>query len=50
MSKLPALKAHDLIKVLEGLGFKRIRTKGSHVFFKHFDGRTTLVPSHGERT
>jgi len=31
MSKLPALKARDLINILEGLGFKRIRTKGSHI-------------------
>ncbi|MFH1584957.1 MAG: type II toxin-antitoxin system HicA family toxin [Patescibacteria group bacterium] len=24
-----------------------MRQKGSHVFFKHQDGRTTLVPRHG---
>lgn len=47
MSKLPALKARDLIRVLEGLGFRRVRAKGSHIFFKHSDGRITLVPSHG---
>lgn len=47
MSKLPALKARDLIRVLEGLGFRRVRAKGFHIFFKHSDSRTTLVPSHG---
>ena len=28
------------------MGFKVIRWKGSHVFLKHFDGRTTVVPVH----
>lgn len=44
--KLPMLKARDIIRVLNLLGFKRIRQKGSHIFFEHIDGRTTLVPSH----
>ena len=45
-AKLPILKARDIIRVLNFLGFKKIRQKGSHVFFEHTDGRTTLVPSH----
>ena len=40
------LKARDIIRVLNLLGFKKIRQRGSHIFFKHIDGRTTLVPSH----
>ena len=28
------------------LGFARIRQKGSHVFYRHPDGRTTTVPHH----
>lgn len=44
--KLPMLKARDIIRVLNLLGFKKIRQKGSHIFFEHIDGRTTLVPSH----
>ncbi|MEK7076515.1 MAG: type II toxin-antitoxin system HicA family toxin [Patescibacteria group bacterium] len=40
------LKARDIIRVLNLLGFKKIRQKGSHIFFEHIDGRTTLVPSH----
>ena len=47
MSRLPAVKAKDLMKVLRGLGFEEVRQKGSHLFFQHPDGRTTLVPIHG---
>lgn len=45
--KIPALKARDVIRVFKILGFSEVRTKGSHIFFKHPDGRTTLVPKHG---
>ena len=44
--RLPALKARDIMRVLHLLGFEQIRQKGSHVFFQHPDGRTTLVPRH----
>jgi len=36
-------------KVLVALGFQITRQKGSHVFFRHPDGRTTAVPSHPGR-
>jgi predicted RNA binding protein YcfA (HicA-like mRNA interferase family) len=36
-------------KLLFLLGFKRIRQKGSHVFYGHPDGRTTTVPHHKGR-
>jgi len=36
-------------KLLYLLGFERIRQKGSHVFYKHPDGRTTTVPHHRGR-
>ena len=47
MNRLPILKARDLIKILKKLGFEEMRQKGSHLFFQHNDGRTTLVPIHG---
>ena len=47
MNRLPILKARDLIKILKKLGFEEMRQKGSHLFFQHRDGRTTLVPIHG---
>ncbi len=44
--KLPVLSGEELIKILKKMGFKVIRQKGSHVFLKHLDGRTTVVPIH----
>ena len=50
MVKLPLLTARELSNVLETAGFKRVRQKGSHVFFRHPDGRTTIVPNNpGEK-
>ena len=46
MEKLPQLDAIKLSKILKKLGFKFLRQKGSHMFFKHSDGRTTVVPNH----
>ena len=46
MSRLPIIKPQKLIKILTKLGFRKIRQEGSHVFFKHPDGRTTVVPLH----
>lgn len=45
--RLPMLKARDVVRVLEKLNFRAVRQKGSHLFFMHTDGRTTLVPIHG---
>ena len=45
--KLPMLKARDVMRVLRLFGFSPIRQSGSHIFFQHTDGRTTLVPRHG---
>lgn len=44
--KIPLLKAKDVVKVLEKLGFEFKRQKGSHMFFEHSDGRTTVIPNH----
>jgi len=44
--KLPVLSADELAKILKKIGFELIRQKGSHMFFKHPDGRTTVVPRH----
>jgi len=46
MTHLPILKAKDLIKILGEIGFREMRQRGSHLFFQHPDGRTTLVPIH----
>ena len=49
MSKLPLLSSVELCKILKKLGFDEIRQKGSHKYFKHTDGRATVVPMHGNR-
>ena len=46
MAKLPLITANALIKIIKKLSFKFIRQKGSHMFFQHSDGRTTLIPNH----
>ncbi|HEY8499914.1 MAG TPA: type II toxin-antitoxin system HicA family toxin [Clostridia bacterium] len=48
MSKLTIIPSKDMAKILETLGFKEIRQKGSHKIYKHMDGRTTVIPFHGE--
>jgi predicted RNA binding protein YcfA (HicA-like mRNA interferase family) len=50
MSKLPLLTALDLSKIIKTMGFELKRQKGSHMFFQHADGRTTVLPNHpGEK-
>ena len=49
MSKLPQLSAVELIKILSKIGFKILRQEGSHIFLRHDDGRTTVVPNHPGR-
>lgn len=46
MTQLPNLKARKLIKIIQKFGFAKVRQEGSHIFFKHPDGRTTVVPFH----
>ena len=46
MSRLPILTGLEVIKILEKVGFKTVRQKGSHVFLKHQDNRTTIIPVH----
>lgn len=46
MSGLSPIKSRNLIKIFNKLGFLERRQKGSHVFFSHPDGRTTVIPVH----
>lgn len=45
---LNAIKTEKLIRILKKIGFREIRQKGSHKFFEHEDGRTTVIPLHYE--
>lgn len=46
MPKLRPAKPEEVQRVLEKLGFQRIRQSGSHVVYRHPDGRWTTVPLH----
>jgi len=50
MTRLPRLRAKQLIRALERAGFQVERTRGSHSRLKHPDGRVTSVPSHAGET
>ena len=47
MTKLPLLEAREVTRMLVKLGFELKRQEGSHMFFEHPDGRTTVIPNHG---
>jgi len=49
MSKLPMANFKTMDKILRRLGFDAVRQKGSYVFYRHADGRTTTLPNHGNR-
>ncbi|KYK32687.1 MAG: type II toxin-antitoxin system HicA family toxin [Theionarchaea archaeon] len=49
MTKLKLINARKMEKLLLKFGFKKVRQKGSHVFYRHPDGRYTTVPHHRGR-
>jgi predicted RNA binding protein YcfA (HicA-like mRNA interferase family) len=46
MSRLPTINPSLMVKFLKEMGFKKSRQRGSHIFFRHVDGRTATVPFH----
>ena len=49
MSRLPVVNFKKMEKILFHLGFVAVRQKGSHIFYRHPDGRTTTLPNHPGR-
>jgi len=49
VTKLILIDAAKMEKLLFKLGFKKVRQKGSHVFYRHPNGRYTTVPHHKGR-
>jgi len=47
--KVPIIKVKLLEKFLFYLGFEVKRQSGSHVFYRHPDGRYTTLPHHGNQ-
>jgi predicted RNA binding protein YcfA (HicA-like mRNA interferase family) len=50
MTKLPRITGKEIVAALQKAGFKVVRTKGSHYFLRHDDGKTTVVPVHAGET
>jgi predicted RNA binding protein YcfA (HicA-like mRNA interferase family) len=46
MTRLPALKAREVAKGLQALGFEKVRQKGSHAIYHHPDCRRAPLPVH----
>ena len=46
--KLPRLTASQIIKVLEKLGFEKVRSSGSHLIYRNEVGLRATVPFHGK--
>lgn len=46
MPKLPVIKAKELIKILNRLGFFKFHQVGSHAQFKNKENRKITVPVH----
>lgn len=49
MSSVPVLKPREVCRILEALGFILARQRGSHMQYRHPDGRCTTVPNHPGR-
>lgn len=44
MTRLPVLSGKEVYKALIKMGFKPLRQKGSHLYIRHPDGRSIVVP------
>ena len=50
MTKLPPLKAREVVRGLQTMGFEKVRQTGSHAIFHHQDCRRAPVPIHPAKT
>ena len=50
MSRLPGVTGQEIVRALSRVGFEVVRQRGSHLFLKHADGRSTVVPIHSGET
>jgi predicted RNA binding protein YcfA (HicA-like mRNA interferase family) len=49
VTRIPIVDFKKMEKVIINLGFQNTRTKGSHFFYRHPNGRTTTIPNHPGR-
>ena len=45
--RFPTIRSRECVRGLQRLGFEVVRQTGSHIRFRHPDGRAATVPSHG---
>ena len=50
MTRLPSLRAREVVKGLQALGFDRVRQRGSHAIFHHEDCRRAPISIHPTKT
>ena len=50
MVSLPKITGRKLINVLQKVGFKIARSRGSHFVMKNEEGKITVVPIHSGET
>ena len=50
MTRLPPLKAREVVRGFQALGFEKVRQKGSHAIFHHEDCRRAPIPIHPAKT
>ena len=50
MTRLPPLKAREVVKGLQAMGFEKVRQKGSHALFHHQDCRRAPISIHPTKT
>jgi predicted RNA binding protein YcfA (HicA-like mRNA interferase family) len=46
--KLPVLTGREIARLVERHGFFFVRQKGSHARYRNAEGRTTVIPMHGD--
>jgi len=46
LSKLPRLTGKEVARIVEKFGFIHVHTAGSHLVYRHSDGRKTVIPVH----
>ena len=50
LNKPPEMRFAEIKKILENLGFKNVRTRGSHFVFKNSaNGKKISIPTHNHR-
>jgi predicted RNA binding protein YcfA (HicA-like mRNA interferase family) len=49
MGNTPIFEPSEVCRILEKLGFVNVRLRGSHMQYRHADGRCTTVPMHKGR-